>query len=92
MKTVLKLAALAGIVTLGACSGTPAENNAANVQESFDNIADNMEAIAGDVSNEAVAENLSNSAEQLRDAGSNAADVIRDSDNANNVESNTVGM
>ena len=92
MKTVLKLAAVACLVSLGACSRTPTENNAANLQDAMENVADNMEAIAGDVSNEAVAENLSNSAEQVRDAGSNAADVIRDSDNANNVESNTVGM
>jgi DNA-binding IscR family transcriptional regulator len=93
MKTVFKLAAMACLVSLGACSRSPTENNAANVQDAMENLADNMEAVADNVSNAQVAGNLNNGAEAVRDAGSNAAATIRDSGTtANNVEANTVGM
>ena len=82
MKTVLKLAAMACLVSLGACSRGATENNAANIEATAENTADNLDALAGNASNEQVADNLSNSAEAVRDAGSAA----------NNVESNTVGM
>jgi len=93
MKTVLKLAAVASLVALGACSRTPAENNAAAVEDTIDNAVDNLQAIADNTSNGQVADQISNSADQLRDAGSNAADAVRDAGTAaNNVEANTVGM
>lgn len=93
MKTVLKLAALACLVSLGACNKSPAENNAAAIESNFDNAADNMDAMASNLSNDQAADALNNRADQLRDAGSNAADAVRDAGSrANNVESNTVGM
>jgi hypothetical protein len=93
MKTVMKLAALSCLVALGACSRSPAENNAANVESSFDNVADNMDAMASNTSNTQAADTLNNKADQVRDAGSNAADTIRDTGSrSNNVEANTVGM
>lgn len=93
MKTVLKLAALACLVSLGACKKSPAENNAAAIESNFDNAADNMDAMASNISNTQAADTLNNRADQLRDAGSNAADAVRDAGSrSNNVESNTVGM
>jgi hypothetical protein len=93
MKTVLKLAGLACLISLGACSKSPAENNAAAIESNFDNAADNMEAMASNTSNDAAADALNNRADRLRDAGDNAADAVRDAGSrSNNVESNTVGM
>ena len=93
MKTVLKLAALACLVSLGACKKSPAENNAAAIESNFDNAADNLDAMASNVSNDQVSDTLNNRADRLRDAGSNAADAVRDAGSrSNNVESNTVGM
>lgn len=93
MKTVLKLAAVACLVSLGACSRSPTENNAANVQEAFENVADNMDAMADNAVNGAVSDQLSNGADAVREAGDNAADAVRDAGStANNVETNTVGM
>ena len=93
MKTVLKLAALACLVSLGACKKSPTENNAAAIESNFDNVADNLDAMASNVSNSQAADQLTNSADKVRDAGSNAADAVRDQGSrSNNVESNTVGM
>ena len=93
MKTVLKLAAVACLVSLGACSRSATENNAAAIESNFENAAENMEAMASNTSNDQAADALNNRADQLRDAGDNAADAVRDADRAtNNVESNTVGM
>jgi len=93
MKTVLKLAAVACLVSLGACNRTPAQNNAANLEAVTDNAADAVDAAAGNVSNDQVSDKLHNTADQIRDSGENGADAIRDSGSrSNNVESNTVGM
>ena len=93
MKTVLKLAALACLVSLGACKKSPAENNAAAIESNFDTAADNRDAMASNISNDPVADTLNNRAARVRDAGSNAADAVRDAGSrSNNVESNTVGM
>jgi hypothetical protein len=92
MKTVLKLAAVAGLASLGACNRTPAENHAANVESAVDNAADHLDALAGNTSNAQAAEAITNSAARLRDDGQNAADTIRQGGSTNNVEANTVGM
>lgn len=93
MKTVLKLAALACLVSLGACKKSPAENNAAAIESNFENVADNLESMASNVSNDQVADTLNNRADRVRDAGDNVADAVRNSGSrSNNVESNTVGM
>jgi hypothetical protein len=93
MKTVLKLAALACVVSLGACNRSATENKADNLEATVENVADNLETMSGNVSNGQIADNLQNSADRVRDAGSNAADAVRDAGrNTNNVESNTVGM
>ena len=93
MKTVLKLAAVACLVSLGACSRSATENKADNIEAAAENVADNFEAMAGNVSNEQVSDNLENRADRVREAGDNAADAVRDAGSrANNVESNTVGM
>ena len=91
--TLMLVFLLACTVLLGACKKTPAENNAAAIESNFDNAADNLDAMASNVSNDQVADTLNNRADRLRDAGSNAADTVRDAGSrSNNVESNTVGM
>jgi hypothetical protein len=94
MKTVLKLTAVACLVTLGACNrNTANEQKADNIEAATENAADSLDALAGNTGNEAVADSVENRADAVRDAGQNAADAVRDADrNTNNVEANTVGM
>ena len=94
MKTILKLAALACVVSLGACSrGGTNEQRADNIEAATDNIGDSIDSIASNTSNGVVSDTLENRADQVRSDGQNAAGAVRDAGTAvNNIESNTVGM
>jgi hypothetical protein len=94
MKTVLKLAAVACLVSLGACSGNNAnQQKADNIESTSENLGDTIDSVAGNTGNEVISDTLENRADAVRSDGQNAADAVRDADSAaNNVEANTVGM
>lgn len=94
MKTILKLTAVACLVSLGACSrGGTNEAKADNIEAATENVADNLDSMAGNTGNAVLSDSISNRADQVREDGQNAAGAVRDAGTAaNNVESNTVGM
>lgn len=65
-----------GVLGLAACNNTPQENMAANVEQTAENQADYYDDMAGNTSNDMVADNLSNTADMIRDQGENQADAI----------------
>jgi len=75
MRILAQAAAAAGLLALAACTNTPAENAAQNIEMNAENTADDLEA-AGDNA-EAT---LDNQAEVVRDAGENKADAIEAND------------
>jgi len=75
MKTLMKVAAVAGFIALAACgksNQTPGEN----VSEAYDNVADSYDAAADNATNDNAADALSNTADSIRSAGDNAGDAI----------------
>lgn len=67
----------AGFVAMSACSQSPREEAAENVEANADAMAENIEDAAETAPNEAVAENLENEADLVRDLGENSADAVR---------------
>jgi hypothetical protein len=94
MKTILKLTAVACLVSLGACSrGGTNEAKADNIEAATENLGDSIDSMAGNTGNAVVSDTLENRADQVRSDGQNAAGAVRDAGTAaNNIESNTVGM
>lgn len=94
MKTMLKLAAAAGLVSLAACGGGTANDQAAdNIEAATENVADHVEGVADNLTDQPAAQALENQAEQVRESGQNAADAVREgTGSGDNVEANTVGM
>lgn len=70
----------AASLALAACGGQGDDALAENVQENYDNAADNLDAIADNTANPAVADNLANQAEALREEGGRKEDAIDDAD------------
>jgi hypothetical protein len=77
MKKILLVAAAAGLMSVAACSKSP---EAASVENNTDMMADNMDAMSNTTANpfsednaEAVAENINSAADNVRDAGEDAA-------------------
>lgn len=79
MKTIVTIAAAAGLIALGACSQSATENKADNIEANAESVADNYEAM-GENASDAVQANAENAAEATRNAGENAADAVRNSD------------
>jgi gas vesicle protein len=82
MKRLATALAVTGLLALGACNRTPAENNAANVRDTAENKAeaiDNQADAARDAG-ENRAEVIENTADAVRDAGENRADAIEAND------------
>ncbi len=74
----LTLGAIAlGLCGLAACNNsTPQENAAANYEDSIYNQADQLDDLAGNTTNDIVADNLSNTADMMRENADNTADAI----------------
>ena len=83
MKTISFALVGAASLALAACGGQGDDALAENVQENYENQAENLEA-AADNATGAEAANLENQADALEDAGENAEEAIDDAD-ANNV-------
>lgn len=76
MRFIAPAIAAAGLIGLAACSNTPAENAAANVEENADMAADNLEMMADNATNEGTESALENEATAVRNEGDNAAEAI----------------
>jgi hypothetical protein len=85
MKTISFALVGAASLALAACGGQGDDTLAENVQENYENQADNLDAAADNASG-AEAANLENQAEALREEGENKEEAIDEADvNANNV-------
>ena len=77
MKNYAFVLAAAGLMSLAACNKSPEaqaiDNNAAAVEGSLENQADNMEALADNTADANASEALENTADNLEDAKSNVA-------------------
>lgn len=82
MKTVLKAAALAGVVALAACNSPAVENAADNVEANAEAQADSMDAMAENTTNGTAEDMMENQADAMRENGDEAADNIRETENA----------
>ncbi len=82
MKGLATALAVTGLLALGACNRTPAENNAQGVRDAAENKAEVYENKAEEArdSGENQAEVHENRAEATRDAGENQADSIEAND------------
>lgn len=78
LKSILTLLALAAILPLVACNGSPSDKLADRVEDAADNRADAMEANADMLRNQAA--QLDNRADKARDAGESRADAIEAAD------------
>ena len=65
MKMIAKAAMVAGLITLGACTDTPAENAAENIRESAENTSDALEEAADNASTENASDALENKADAV---------------------------
>ncbi|RZL82767.1 MAG: hypothetical protein EOP66_04565 [Sphingomonas sp.] len=78
MKTIIIAAAIAAILPLGACSKSPSDKLADQVENAGDNCADAMEANAQDLRNQAGM--LDNRADKARDTAESRSDAIKAAD------------
>ena len=75
----------AAALALAACGGKGDDALGDNVQANYDNAAENLDAMADNTTNAAVADSLENQADQLKAEGDRKADAIDDADvNAEN--------
>lgn len=72
------LAAALSLGALAACSKSPQEAQADNIEANADAAAENFEAAADNVGNELVEDQIENQAEGIREAGENIAEEVRD--------------
>lgn len=70
----------AASLALTACGGKGDDALGENVQENYENAADNLDAMAGNAANAAEAEALGNQADALRDEGNRKEEAIDDAD------------
>lgn len=75
----------AASLALAACGGKGDDRLADNVQANYDNAAENLDMMADNTGNAAVADSLHNQADALKAEGDRKADAIDDADvNAQN--------
>lgn len=80
MNRMIKFAAVAAFAALAACGGQGDDSLAENVEQAYDNQADQLDAIAENATNEAQSDTLEDQADALRSEGDNRADAIDDAD------------
>ncbi|OHT21897.1 hypothetical protein [Edaphosphingomonas haloaromaticamans] len=76
MNRMIKLTAIAAFAALAACGGKGDDSLAANVEQAYDNQADQLDAIADNTTNDAQADAIEDQADTLRREGDNRADAI----------------
>ena len=84
MRRVATALAVTGLLALGACNRTPAENNAQQVRDAAENKAEGEENKAAEVreTSDNRAEVHENKADAIRETGENQADAIEANDTA----------
>lgn len=82
MKFVIKAAAAAGLLALGACGGNADDKAADNIEAAADNQADTLEAQADNAQNGQVEDALEDQADAVRENGHDLADKADDNDDA----------
>lgn len=80
MKKMLVLGAAAGLFALSACNNTPREQAADNIEANAEARADNIEAMAGNATTDAMQDNLQNQADAVRAEGDAKAKDMRTHD------------
>ena len=80
MNRIIKFAAVAAFAALAACGGKGDDALADNVEQAYDNQADQLDAIADNTTNEVQSDTLKDQADALRSEGDNKADAIDDAD------------
>ncbi len=78
-KTAFALVGAASIALAG-CGGQGDDTLGENVQENFENAAENLDALAGNAGTDAEAEALGNQADQLREEGGDREEAIDEAD------------
>ncbi|WP_380872212.1 hypothetical protein ACFB49_31560 [Sphingomonas sp. DBB INV C78] len=76
MNRMIKFTAIAAFAALAACGGKGDDSLAENVEQAYDNQADQLDAIAENTTNEAQSDVLEDQADALREEGDNKADAI----------------
>jgi hypothetical protein len=82
MKFLIKAAAPAMLLALGACGGGADDKAAANVEAAGDNVGDALDAQADNAQNGQVEDQLHDQADAVRDNAHDQADQIDDKDDA----------
>lgn len=80
MRVSAKAAVFAGLLALAACGGQGDDSLGDNAADAADAQADNLEAIADNMSNETAAENLEDQADAIRETGEAKEEAIDESD------------
>lgn len=80
MKTMMYIAAAAGLVALTACGGQGDDKLGDQVEQSYDNKADALDAAAENATTEAQEESMQDQADALRDVGKAKEEAIDDAD------------
>jgi hypothetical protein len=80
MTKVSKLLLGAGLLALAACGGQGDDTAGENVQEAYENQAENLDAMADNTSNEVASDTLENQADQLRETGEAKEEAIDEAD------------
>lgn len=76
MNRMFKFAAVATFAALAACGGQGDDSLAENVEQAYDNQADQIDSMADNTTNEAQSDALEDQADTLRNEGENRADAI----------------
>ena len=83
MKTIFKAAAVASLLTLAACGGAGDDAAGDNAASAADAVADNMEDMADNTTNEATEDALESNAAAIREQGEDKEEAIDDADTTN---------
>ncbi|SNS88888.1 hypothetical protein SAMN06295912_1223 [Sphingomonas laterariae] len=76
MNRIIKFTAIAAFAALAACGGQGDDALAENVEQAYDNQADQLDAIADNTTNEVQADAIEDQADAVRQEGENRADAI----------------
>lgn len=86
MRKGLVLAAAIALAPLGACSQSPREQAADNIEANADALADNLEDMADNVTSDNAQQALENQADAVEAVGENKADDMRTHDADTNLK------
>jgi hypothetical protein len=80
MNRLIKFTVIAGFAALAACGGKGDDSLGENVAQSYDNAADQIDAMADNTTNAVQEETLENQADALRETGKQKEEAIDEAD------------